>query len=249
MRITFIVLFVLIFFSCKEENTKEDAHCKVDSNLVSEFLKKNKSNVIETEYLANFEQNGCVNIDSFIRLKLRDKESSGKVSDTLQAFLGIEKFETEVTNEVNKENEMIRLIKWVPSYEQNIHVVNLNNKKGGGTAIESYHVIFNDRCSPFIAQKELTKDCFRVVDKNKKTVSDKEWKELKTIIQETDLASTIYHDDGSAIRLCHGASYTIYYSPGYKYENIIKELNRGCPSEKTAIYLVSEKLLEIANGN
>lgn len=238
---------MLILFSCKEDVIKENAHCKVDSNLVSEFLQKNKSNVIETEYLANFEKNGCVNIDSFIRLKLRDKERSGKVTDTLYAFLGIENFETEVENEANKENEMIRLIKWIPSYEQNIHVVNLNNKKGGSSTIENYHVIFNNSCSPFIAKKQLTKDCFRMVDKNKKTVNDKEWNELKTVIQETDLASTVYFDSHKI--LCHGAGYSIYYSSGYKYENIIKELSRSCPGEKTAIYLVSEKLLEIANDN
>ena len=248
MRVIFIALLVLIFFACKEEAAKENVDCKVDANLVSEFLQKNKSNVIETTYLADYEKDGCVNVDSFIRTQLMIKRKEDDIrkvfEDTLYAFLGLTNFEEIANNKI----EIIGLTKSRFAFGMNDMFVVTANKTTEGPYIKSYHVKFNHRCSPVIARKELTQDCFEMVSENKKIVSEKKWKQLKMLIQETDLVSTVYFDN-SAVRMCDGDAYSIRYSSGHIYDNTIKEFFRSCPGEKTAIYLVSEKLLEIANDN
>jgi len=257
VQINYVLLFlILVFFSCKEEKEIKADDCKIDANLVNIFFQENKYEVIDIRYIDKFkDENGCIEIDSFIEYELIKKKifdnGSHAFEDTLFSKIGLQNFEELAFNEENKGDEIIRLIKSDFAFGLGNLLVIEGHNKNQSIHLKSFNVKFDRKCDFPIYNSPngltFSSKCLEIKDSINQKIQIKDWKELKEIIQETEFMYTAYFERGQSI--CDGSVYSISYSDGKRIEDRIHKMERACPGEKTAVFMVADKLIKIKNGS
>jgi hypothetical protein len=248
-------LFLITIFSCKTEEVKTEDGCKIDAELVSQILKLNKHKVIESDLnLEDLQKEfGCLGVDSFFQFKSwHDAFISGvnKMSDdSLCHAVELGKFEENISKKENEGDKIIRVERATFVYGINEILLIEAHQKKDDIQLRSFEIHFDDGCNTALLEfpngKEFTSKCFQIEKTNRKKISLSEWNEFEKIIIETDFNNIAYFQGGGKL-LCHGSHYVIDYSAGYSLEYGVRHLEKSCPGELTAIYLISEKLIELS---
>ncbi len=247
-----LALAAFLLVSCKE--TKVD--CGIDTELVSKFIQENKFSVIDGKFYRYFSrENGSINADSFITYQLQEKiffdSIYNSVQDTLGLALGLENFEQLVKDRDDKGEQFIRLIKTTFGFGANDLLIIDVHKSYTNITFRRYEVKRDKMCNVpplrFRGRKGFTKECFQLIRNWESNLLTDEWQELTALIQDTGFTNTAYFNRGTMI--CDGWHYSISYSDGYQYDDNIYQLERSCPSEKTAIHLVADKLIHMTKGS
>lgn len=256
MKFFQLLLLCLIFnASCKIEEGKNEDDCKIDSELVRQILQINKHKVIESDFSLeeSIKKYGCAGVDSFLQYKRWDDTSFSRVNkkanDSLCYALNLEKFENLISKEENQGDQIIRIERSIFAYGANEILLVEGHQRKDTFQLKSYRIHFDRNCNTALLQfpngKEFTSKCFEIEEAKFKKLSLSQWKKIKKLISDTNFNNTTYFQGGGKL-LCHGPHYSIDYSAGYSLEYGVRHLEKSCPGELTAIYLISEKLIEMS---
>lgn len=234
---------------------KSEDDCKIDSELVRQILQLNKHKVIESDFSLeeSIKKYGCAGVDSFLQIKVWDDTFFSGVNtmanDSFCHALKLEKFEDYFSKKENKGDQIIRVEKSTFAYGKNEILLVEGHQKKTKIQVRSYKIRFDKNCNTALLQfpngKKFTSKCFKIEEAKIKELSLSQWKKVEKIIRDTNFNNTAYFQGGGKL-LCHGSHYTIDYSAGYSLEYGVRHLEKSCPGELTAIYLISEKLIELS---
>ena len=167
--------------------------------------------------------------------------------DTLNFVIGFDELSNITDKKENQNLELIRLFKSTFAFGMSeIIVVELENKKEEIT-LKEFQLEFKLNCNtPMYGYKDrqdFNRNCFKINRTQKRSINFDEYKVVQDLIKDTGFFYTAYNQKTRV--LCDGHSYTIKYINPILWRNEIFSLERSCPSEKTAIYLIGEELIKL----
>ena len=239
---------ILCLISCSP-NHSEISEQKIANNTFIENLINYQYSLIELdENDFNKLNDPDFSVNNFVFEELKNKKLQSSFQDSLFKFLDLGEIKEFRSLKQNNAKEIIRISKFFFAFEQyDIRIIQgIQNKNQ--ILLESYFVKFSNNCNTLTEylgkENNFTTDCFKLLNSEKKVIDTKTWNKLRELIIETDMVSTIYVQS-KINQICDGYEYFLEYSNGSQINPNICRLVKDCPSEKTAIFLVTEKLIEI----
>ena len=167
--------------------------------------------------------------------------------DTIYTVTGLQNLKNIVKKEENQKLELIRLIRTTFSFRAN-EIILIELKRNGKVVNQlTYKLKFNHNCNtPFIGFKDgedFSTDCYEIVDSYRESISMKNWDSIKNLISDTDFVNISYIERGKSI--CDGRNYLIQYAYPFHWRTEIITLEKSCPGEKSAVYLIGEELIKL----
>ena len=167
--------------------------------------------------------------------------------DTLNFVIGFDELNNITEKKENQNLELIRFTKSTFSFgKSEIIVVELENKEEEIT-LREFQLEFKLNCNTpmygYEDRQDFNKECFKINRIKERSINFDDYKVVQELIKETGFFYTTYNQKTRVI--CDGYSYAIKYINPNLWRNEIFSLERSCPSEKTALYLIGEEIIKL----
>ena len=175
--------------------------------------------------------------------------SKNEFRDSLYSIIGVDNLQDIVLKEENTDLELVRLLQFSFAFGKNhIQLVELQ-KQGDKILLRSHKFLFNSSCNTplvgFLDGLEFTRKCFELKKSESRKLKTVEWEEVKGLILDTGFFYTTYNQNTKNI--CDGHSYSLEYIYPFQLRSKILKLERSCPDNKTAIYLIANAMIKLSN--
>jgi len=167
--------------------------------------------------------------------------------DTLYTVTRLQSLKNIVKKEENQKEELIRLIRTTFAFGSNEIILIELKRNETVVNLLTYKLTFNQNCNtPFLGfegGEDFTTDCYEIVDSHKESIELKNWNKIKNLISDTDFINISYIERGKSI--CDGRNYLLQYAYPFHWRTEIITLEKSCPGEKSAVYLIGEELIKL----
>lgn len=249
--VTLEVLFFvfILFFSCNfSEEKKSIEKSTEDLGMLQAFLLKHKKSVIELNY---FDQDSSIDsiysVEEFINVLDSINLKKSLFEKALLQKAGLDFIENNDHFFEGRQGEFIRVLKGTFAFGYNQYRLIQIEEIADNLICKDFLFKIDGDCVPIFMERDSSflSDCISIVESESLLFGQEDWKKIKSIINETDLTSTVYFDHQGLI--CGGFGYELDFSYELKYPEEMVSLAKSCPGEKTAIYLVSEEVINIVD--
>jgi hypothetical protein len=238
-------------FGCDNlEEDKESRTCNL-LNDENNYLIENDYRLYSMNDMDEFKDSlGCIDYDRWLSRELFYRSKDKEYFDSLYSVVELPSFKFEILDERGYQKEVIRLFRTNFAYGSSEILIIDGIRNNSEINLIKYIVQFDRSCSTplihTIGNKKFNKSCFEVESKKVLNINQEKWRGLWQVIYDTDFMNIMYFDTGE-IMLCDGYDYHIMYNNASQVIDGKREFYRSCPSEKSPIKLVADKLIEISN--